>query len=111
MIHKTFPQTDKGQIARVTFTLPVGTWADAIYLVGEFNNWNESSHPFQRNREGAWIITVDLELGRSYQFRYRRDGEWMNDNQADAYVQNPYGSDNFVVITDPPLHQHKEEKE
>ena len=46
-----------------------------------------------------WTITVDLELNREYQFRYLKDGEWMNDNQADAYAQNPYGSDNFVVVT------------
>jgi hypothetical protein len=47
-------------------------------------------------------VPRDLELGRAFQFRYLRDGEvWLNDNQADAYVPNPYGSDNFVIVTDP----------
>lgn len=54
---------------------------------------------------------MDLELGHAYQFRYLRDGEeWVNDGQADAYVSNPYGSDNSVIITDPefkPYHDGK----
>jgi len=79
MIHKTFIET-----------------------VGDFNDWNRTSHPFLQDREGRWSITVDLELGRAFQFRYLRDGEvGLNDNQADAYVPNPYGSDNFVIVTDP----------
>ena len=101
MIHKTFVETEHGSIARVTFTLPDSTWADTIYLVGDFNGWNQSSHPFQLDREGNWTITIDLEVNRSYEFRYRRDGDWMNDSQADGYVRNFHGSDNFLVVTDP----------
>jgi hypothetical protein len=51
--------------------------------------------------EEEWTLTVDLEVGRCYQFRYRRDGEWINDGQADGYVHNRFGSDNFLVVTDP----------
>ena len=101
MIHKTFVETEHGPIARVTFTLPDSTWADTIYLVGDFNGWNLSSHPFQLDREGNWVITIDLEVNRSYEFRYRRDGDWMNDSQADGYVRNLHGSDNFLVMTEP----------
>ncbi len=109
MIHKTFIQTDRGPIARVTFILPNSMWADAVYLVGDFNAWDRSSHRFERDRQGRWTITVDLELGRAYQFRYLRDGQdWMNDEQADAYVHNRYGSDNFVVVTDPGFKQYSD---
>lgn len=99
MIHKTVVKTRKGKVARVTFSLPNSVWADNIYLVGDFNGWNNTSHPFTVGRDGSWSITVDLELNREYQFRYRRDGEWMNEPQADGYAQNPYGSDNFIVVT------------
>lgn len=102
MIHKTFIETDGRPVARVTFALPDIIQADTIYLVGDFNDWNRASHPFRQDREGRWSITVDLELGRAFQFRYMCDDEgWMSDNQADAYVPNPHGSDNFVVVTDP----------
>ena len=99
MIHKSVVQTRKGKVARVTFSLPNSVWADMIFLVGDFNDWNNTSHAFTVGRDGAWSITVDLELDREYQFRYLRDGEWMNDNSADGYVENPYGSDNFIVVT------------
>lgn len=107
MIEKTFVETEKGPMARVTFVLPESTWADHIYLVGDFNGWNYTANPFRRSREGGWIITLDLEVGRTYQFRYRRDGEWMNESQADAYVHNPYGSDNAVLSTDPNFRQYR----
>ena len=46
--------------------------------------------------------TVDLEIGRAYQFRYLCDNtHWLNDSNGDAYVATPYGSENFVVVTDP----------
>ena len=102
MIHKTFITNNGKSAARVTFILPNSIWADIIYLVGDFNHWNCSSHPFQRDREGRWILTVDLELGQAYQFRYLRDDQgWMHEYQADDYVYNPSGSDNFVVVTEP----------
>jgi 1,4-alpha-glucan branching enzyme len=107
MIHKTFVETNRTPVARVTFTLPNSIWADTIYLVGDFNDWNIESHPFQRDREGQWILSVDLELGHAYQFRYLRDGiGWMYDMQADAYVPNPCGHENFVVVTDPEFEPH-----
>ena len=102
MVHKEFTKVGDELVARVTFSLPDSIWADAIYLVGDFNQWNRTSHPLRRDREGGWRITIELEPGRVYQFRYLRDGqEWLNDSQSDAYVANPYGSDNSVVVTDP----------
>ena len=109
MIRKTFIETERGLVARVTFILPNSTWADAIHLVGDFNEWNHSSHPFQRGREGLWTITLDLEVGRCYQFRYRLNGEWINDSQADAFVGNPHGSDNSLVVTDPKFKRYPDE--
>lgn len=112
MIQKTFVATEETPMARVTFTLPNSTWADAVYLVGDFNGWNRTSHPLQRDRDEHWRITTYLDLGRAYQFRYLRDGEeWMNDNQADAYVSNPHGTSNSVVITDPEFMPYYDRKE
>lgn len=110
MIQKHFIEVNGRPIARVTFILPNCTWASNVYLVGDFNDWNISSHPLEHTQERTWMITVDLELNRSYQFRYRRDGAWINDGQADAYVHNRYGSDNFIVITDPDFKPHLDEK-
>ncbi len=110
MIRKIFIETERGLVARITFILPNSTWADAIYLVGDFNEWNHSSHPFQCDREGTWTLTLDLEIGRCYQFRYLRDGAWINDSQADGFVGNPHGSDNSLVVTDPKFKRHSDEQ-
>jgi len=110
MIRKIFIEAERGLVARVTFILPNSTWADTIYLVGDFNEWNHSSHPFQRGEEGTWTLTLDLEIGRCYQFRYLRDGEWISDSQADGFVGNPHGSDNALVVTDPKFKRYPDER-
>lgn len=102
MIRKEFVQKDGLAVARVTFMLPSNTWSDGICLVGDFNGWNRTSHPFRQQRDGSWALTMDFECNKVYQFRYLCDREcWANDNQADGYVWNSYGSDNCLLITDP----------
>jgi len=108
MIRKTFIETERGLIARVTFSLPNGVWADTIYLVGDFNEWNPSSHPLEHGHDGIWTLTLDLEPGRCYQFRYLRDGEWTNDSQADGFVGNLHGSDNSLLVTDPKFERYSD---
>lgn len=102
MIEKRFVERAGRVVLQVTFRLPETLWADEIFLVGDFNGWNRASHPMQRDRAGCWFLTLELAIGRLYQFRYLRDGaEWFNDDHADAYVYNHYGSCNFVVVADP----------
>lgn len=93
--------SDKKGFVKITFTLPPAIWAETVHLVGEFNNWNQRSHPmtWDRQRE-VWSITLELPAGREFQFRYLVNGkEWHNDWQADRYEANPFGGDNSVVVT------------
>ena len=109
MIEKSFVQAGDRTLARVMFCLPDSMWVDSVCLVGDFNNWDSTAHPMLPNRSGCPEISVDLELGRAYQFRYLIDGhQWVNDPRADAYVHNFFGSDNFVVVTDPQFVQHRD---
>lgn len=102
MIDKEFIELEGQVIVRAYFSLPSSVWSDAIFLVGDFNDWHRTSHPLERNRAGRWSLVVELEVGRAYQFRYLCDGDrWLNDASADCFVCNPYGTDNFVVVTDP----------
>jgi 1,4-alpha-glucan branching enzyme len=101
VISKSFIKTEQGQIARVTFTLPDSLWADTICLVGDFDDWNPSSHPLDHRRDGAWTLTLDLPVGRTFECYYLRDGQWMSDSQADGYVHAPDGITSFLVVTDP----------
>jgi 1,4-alpha-glucan branching enzyme len=84
---------------RVTFELPSSIWAERVNLVGEFNDWDTTATPMARSRADAdWKVSVKLDAGRRYRFRYLVDGkQWLNDWHADDYVENSYGSDDSVV--------------
>jgi 1,4-alpha-glucan branching enzyme len=95
---KKEPTEREGRVS-VTFELPSSTWAERVNLVGEFNDWDTTSTPLGRSRADAdWKVSIELEAGRRYRFRYLVDGkEWLNDWHADDYVENPYGSDDSVL--------------
>lgn len=97
---KKAPSSNPGKV-RVTFELPSTIWAASVHLVGDFNNWDEHSLPMTQTRNDAtWRISLELDKGREYQFRYLVNGtDWHNDWHADRYVPNQYGSDNSVVVT------------
>jgi len=107
MIDKAFVQAVSKQTARVTFIIPKDQDDERVFLVGDFNNWDCTTHPFLPGKAGKWTLTLDLEVGRAYQFRYLCDEqEWMSDSQAYAY--NPHSHHNFVVITDPTFKRYED---
>ena len=85
---------------QVVFTMPAIDSCECLYLVGDFNVWNQAAHPMQHNEDGAWSLALELEPGREYQYRYRTaEGVWYDDPAADAYAPNPHGSNNSIVRT------------
>jgi len=87
----------------VTFTLPREVGAADVLLCGDFNGWTSAPTPLAQGNDGAWQVTLPLEPGNSYHYRYLLDGQrWENAWQADRYEPNPFGSDNSVVIVDWP---------
>jgi 1,4-alpha-glucan branching enzyme len=96
MIKKAYTKT--GRSCRVTFALPPEVNAQTASLCGEFNEWDRTSHPMKRRKDGRFSLTISLKPGRQYRFRYLLDGErWENDPAADGYVLNEFGSDDSVV--------------
>lgn len=75
--------------------------AKKLFLVGEFNKWNTKNLPMSKLKDGSFSLTVDLEAGRDYQYRYLTDsGTWLNDSKADRYEYSAFaGGDNCVVST------------
>jgi 1,4-alpha-glucan branching enzyme len=85
--------------AKVTFELPAAIDAEKVALCGEFNDWSTDTILLERDPDGSWHTTVSLELGKSYRYRYLINGEqWENSWQADAYVPNPHGTEDSVVV-------------
>ena len=94
----------KGSLTRpgkieVTFELPAAIWADQVWLCGDFNRWDPHATPMIQHRAtGSWRVTVELDIGRRYEFRYLiGDGDWITDCGCDATVPNAFGSRNSVV--------------
>lgn len=99
-LYKSYPK--KGKTCKVTFELPAEATRNVktVALVGDFNNWSHTEHFFKLNKDGLYSITIELEQGREYQFRYLMDeSRWENDWAADKYQTSSFGNcDNSVVI-------------
>jgi 1,4-alpha-glucan branching enzyme len=107
MIHKSYLATNGAPKLRVTFRVPSDLRVSSVCLVGDFNGWSGTSTPFRRDGDGTWTLTMDLECGHAYQFRYLRDGrDWVSDDEADAYVYGRKGSRTCVLIADPLFNPH-----
>lgn len=90
----------QGSVCSVRFVLPKDAAPDAgsVCILGEFNNWSVNTHPLVRMDDGDFVITLELEAGRPYRFRYVIDGwKFENDWFADRYEPNPYGGEDSVV--------------
>ena len=89
-------------VCKVTFTLPgeIANGAKKVGLIGEFNDWNiKKPIAMKALKNGSFKATVDLETGKSYQFRYLVDGStWQNDDQADAYVPTGVSDEENSVV-------------
>lgn len=92
---------------RICFELPAYLWADRVYVVGDFNDWDRQRTPLQQDRDGVWRVEVDLPCGQRFQFRYYVDNHWLTDNHADGMTDNPYGTQNSIVETDLPVTELK----
>lgn len=96
MPKKAYSKT--GDSCRVTFRLPAEAGAKEAYLCGEFNDWDQKSHPMNPLKDGSFSKTVTLKAGQTYRFRYWLDGErWENDWEADTYILNEFGSEDSIV--------------
>lgn len=87
-------------VCEVTFMLPkeAAPEAESVCILGEFNNWVPDANPLSRLEGGDFTVTLELESGRSYRFRYMIDGwKYENDWFADRYEPNPYGGEDSVV--------------
>ncbi len=99
---KTYPKTKSQKTCRVKFELSAEAagGAEKVWLAGDFNSWSSVDTPMKKQKNGSFTVTLTLETGREYQFRYLLDGKrWENDWAADKYIPAPFSNtDNSVVI-------------
>jgi len=83
----------KHGVCRVVFTLPktVVDHAQQVAVVGDFNNWQQDKNLMKKNKSGTFQCSLDLPIGKDYQFRYLIDKyTWESDWDADALAETPY---------------------
>ena len=98
MLKKNYSKS--GNSCRVTFKVPseIGVDANEVAVLGEFNEWDQTSNPLKKRKDGSFSTTISLDAGREYRFRYLLDGSrWENDEAADSLVVNRFGSQDCVL--------------
>jgi 1,4-alpha-glucan branching enzyme len=87
---------------RVKFILPskIFNCRKKAYLVGDFNDWDTQKTLMRKQKNGSYSTTLDLPIGKEYQFRYFIDDvRWENDDEADGHAPTPFpGQVNSVII-------------
>jgi 1,4-alpha-glucan branching enzyme len=78
----------------VTFTL-LSRVADDVRIAGDFNEWNQESHPLECHQGDTWSIDIPLEPG-AHEYLFLVDGHFQTDPVAES-VANPFGGQNSVV--------------
>jgi hypothetical protein len=67
-----------------------------VYLVGDFNGWDEESHQMELQDDGSYQTLLKLDSGE-FEFKYKCGPAWFNDSAAHRYVPNCWGTENSVV--------------
>ena len=84
-------------VVKVTFAVPAED-AKKVTVLGSFNEWNtKKAVALKKLKNGTFKGTLDLEKDNSYEFKYLVDGSYVNDEQADAYAVNVFGTENGVL--------------
>lgn len=64
--------------------------AHRVFIMGEFNQWNPSSHPMSRQPDGCWRVEVSLTHGH-HLYLFVVDGQSTLDPNAQGVARNEKG--------------------
>uniref|UniRef100_A0A540VEV1 Isoamylase n=2 Tax=Litorilinea aerophila TaxID=1204385 RepID=A0A540VEV1_9CHLR len=96
---KREPVKNSDQV-KVTFVVPHDPAQGAIYVVGDFNDWDTTANRLIRRSNNTRSVALRLPTGQRFAFRYySEDGQWFNEPDADATEPNEYGSVNSILLT------------
>ena len=80
---------------RITFTFSASDAAE-VFLVGDFNGWDETAAPMKYKATGEFEKILQLSPGR-YEYKFKVDGRWECDPGNWDRCENPHGSMNSVL--------------
>ena len=95
LLLERFPKPDKKRVC-LGYYAPD---AESVFVAGTFNDWRPSALPLQRQADGRWMAEFMIEQGR-HEYRFVVDGQWTDDPLSPAYVPNPFGGLNCVLVAE-----------
>ena len=94
---RTYTRRSTKQSVKFELTTEQAQNAETVSVAGEFNNWDKNANPLNKTLEGKFEVEIELEKGKSYQFRYVLNGTtWINDPYRKS-VDNGRGELNSIV--------------
>lgn len=83
---------------KLTFVLPYDSAKPRVAVLGDFNQWDPVATPLIKRNNGTASASVVLPAGQRVRFRYlAENGDWFNDEAADAYEPGEHGAENCIV--------------
>jgi hypothetical protein len=81
--------------ANYNFRLAGHANARAVFVAGDFNNWNPNGLAMKRVGND-WVFSIHLTPGK-HLYKFNVDGEWIIDPANPLWEQNEYGTGNSVI--------------
>jgi alpha-amylase len=82
-----------------SYRAPKGT--ASVYLAGEFNGWSTRATPMtDEDDDGLWRTWYPLRAGRSYEYKFVVDGQWVTDPNAPQTDSSNYNN-GVVFVAEP----------
>jgi hypothetical protein len=78
-----------------TFRLKGLKDAKAVYLAGNFNQWDPKAYAMKKEGDD-WIFPVHLSVGK-HRYKFVVDGKWIIDPNNKLWEQNEFGTGNSVL--------------
>ena len=86
-------QPDRYSAKKMAKPVPFSIYAPqakAVFLLGDFNDWDEQAHPLERQPDGAWRLEVPLNHGHHH-YLFLVDGKRMLDPRANGVARDHRG--------------------
>lgn len=76
----------------------IGPQAEAVSLVGSFNDWDPQANPLRQDRtQGVWTAEIPLKRGH-HEYAFNVDGRWVPDDDAPLGASDEFGVANSVIL-------------
>ncbi len=72
----------------------------SVSIAGEFNQWNATANPMQKDSQGLWTATIPLKPGK-YSYKFVVDGTWKADPLNPDGTDDGFGAKNSLKTVGP----------